>query len=260
MLSCRYIASFALCLATGSVLAQSGGPSETDWNISIGGAGIFSPDFPGSDDEDFMAVPFIDIEYKDRFFLNVPDGLGMNLLDSEAGSGVGYRLGVAIAPEFQDREQSDAPGLPEIEMTALATVFGSLSYRSFSLSATLARDLIDNGHEGSWAELELDWSTRLGRRGFISFGPFVRFADDNYMNSFYTVTPDVALEAGLPVFKASSGRESIGARAVGIWRLTRAWEVFAQLGVEQLSGDAEDSPISVDDQAVSAIVAVAYRF
>ncbi|NBB92583.1 MAG: hypothetical protein GVY32_05375 [Gammaproteobacteria bacterium] len=254
------LACIALCLAAGPTLAQSGAPAEKDWNVAVGAAGIFGSEFPGSDNEDFMAVPFIDVEYKDRFFFNVPDGLGVNLIDEENDTGVGYRFGVAIAPEFEDRERSDAPNLPEVDMTALATAFGNLSVGSFTFGARVAHDVLGNGHDGSWAQFDLDWSSRIGRSGFFSIGPFVRFADDDYMRSFYTVAPGVSAGTGLPAFEAEGGLERIGARAIGVWRLTRQWELFGQIGVARLYGDAEDSPISVDDRSVSAIVAVAYRF
>jgi len=256
--ACR-LSALALCLAAISAFAQDSGSGD-NWRIGLGVAGIFGPEFPGADDRDAMGVPFIDVQYQDRFFLNVPDGLGVNLVDTTRQGRFGYKFGVAIAPEFQDREREDAPNLPEVDMTALGSVFGSISFRPFSLSATLAGDLIGNGHDGYWAEIELDWTTRLGGRGFAGVGPFVRFADGDYMAAFYSVSPDVAAISGLEPFDADGGTESIGVSAYGAWRLTREWELFSQFSYERLGGDAEDSPISVDDEQLSAIVAIVYRF
>lgn len=235
-------------------------PARNDWDIGLGAATIISPDFPGSTDTDVMPVPFIDIEYKDRFFLNVPRGIGAYLVREKSDSGWGHSFGLSIAPEFEDREREDAPNLPEVDMTATGRVFGGLSYGDFSLEATFAHDIIGNGHDGYWLDLDLDWSQRIGRNGFISLGPQVRFAGGDYMESFFSVTPTASATSGLPVFNADAGLAHAGARLLASWRVTRHWEVFGLFNYEHLVGDAGDSPITVDDEQLSSVVALVYRF
>ena len=262
MSSLKIMSTLAGVIATASVSAQQpvDGGERGDWAIGLGAAAIIGPAFPGSADTDIMPVPFIDIAYKDRYFLNVPQGLGVYLSRDDARGGWGHTLGVAIAPEFEDREREDAPNLPEVDMTATARVFGGLAYGDFSLNATLAQDLLGNGHDGYWLDLDLEWSQRVGRKGFVSLGPQARLVGGDYADSFYSITPAVAGTSGLPAFDASGGIMSVGGRLRAGWRVTDHWEIFSLITYEHLVGDARDSPITVDDEQLSSVLALVYRF
>lgn len=47
-----------------------------DWDVTIGIGGEYGPVSPGVDKTELDALPYVDIEYKDRYFLNFERGLG----------------------------------------------------------------------------------------------------------------------------------------------------------------------------------------
>jgi MipA family protein len=112
---------------------------------------------------------------------------------------------------------------------------------SFRLRAEARRGI--GGHEGWVGDLGADAFFRPGPDTVISIGPRLRLADEDYMESYFGVTPAVALRSGLPVYQPEGGIKAAGAMFGITHQLSRSFGVYAYAGYDRLVGDAADSPI-----------------
>lgn len=253
------ISATLISLLTAAVSAQGGPPQQkSDWQIDVGAAAIVGPQFLGTKDYRILPVPYIDIQYKDRFFLNVPQGLGAYVVNTRSGKW-GYKLSGAIAPGFNGRDRTDIPGLPQIDIAIEARAVGEISYGKWSANLTLAQDL-GTGHEGFYADLSTGYGDRVGQRGFARLSGSLRFADDQYMRSFYGVSAAESVASGLAAYDAGSGLESAGVQLLYAYQLSRRWRASIISEVRFTAGDARNSPITGEDVALNTITAITYRF
>jgi outer membrane scaffolding protein for murein synthesis (MipA/OmpV family) len=107
------------------------------------------------------------------------------------------------------------------------------------------------GHDGTVAEIGMDVIARPSDRLTLTAGPFLLFGSDDYAATYFSTDTGFEAEGGL----LSSGVE-VGAE----YRLSDAWGVEADVRFERLRGDAGDSPVSAEDDQVSAGLAVTRRF
>ena len=72
-----------LAAALGGPAAHAqGGPPVKAWAITVGAAPLVGPAFVGSDDIALSLFPDFRVNYKDQFFLSIPDGLGYNVVNT----------------------------------------------------------------------------------------------------------------------------------------------------------------------------------
>ena len=89
------------------------------------------------------------------------------------------------------------------------------------------------------------------------------YANDKYMDTYFSIDADNSLRSGLPVYKASSGLKSTAIGFTGSYDLGRQWTLIGRLGVSRLAGDASDSPIvrlRGDTHSTAFGLALGYRF
>lgn len=248
------------CFAAAPASAQWFLPGDPeDWKASVGiGAGL-RPDFPGADSYVVTPIPFFDITYKKRFFLNTGRGLGTFLYGDKDGR-LKYMLGAAVGPSFDNRSRDDVPGLPKVGVTAVGRVFGEVFFDDWSVEMTLAKDMIGKGHEGMSVELGLNYTQRVKETGLLRIGPQVRYGSGDFMDSFYSVTPPQSVTGGLPAFNAGSGFERIGGRAFLSYPIAKHWNIIGAVGYHILITDASKSPVSQSRHQVGLYSGIAYRF
>lgn len=69
-------------MATSATLsfASTPGLAKPAWDASLGAGVLYAPDYLGSDDYETRVWPTINVSYGDRFYFNIRDGLGWNLI------------------------------------------------------------------------------------------------------------------------------------------------------------------------------------
>ena len=225
----RFVSTLALACLSAVSLAEQGGP-PTGWSREIGPAVIINPSYQGSDDYNVQPVPFVDFRYRDergvKYFANVPQGLGGYLYRSSNKAKTRHAVSLALAPGFANRDPDDLDGLDTFGPSVEARLGWEFTAGPWALGATVSQAL-GTGHEGFYGELSAAWRQRLGNRGFLSFGPNLRFGNAQYMDAFYGVTGSEAVRTGLDTFEADAGLESVGVQAVVSVPLSRAWRFTA---------------------------------
>ncbi|MFK7830270.1 MAG: MipA/OmpV family protein [Congregibacter sp.] len=251
-LACAQDDADSAAVAAASGVPSAAGPTQVGWRNQWGVGVIANPKFVGSDDYNITPIPYLDFRYFDergtRFFANVPQGLGgyaYRYRDRQAGTFV--NIGGAIAPGFNVRDDS-IYGLEEVERSVEARLYLETGGRRWAASATLAQDL-GSGHEGAYLDLSLALRGQLGQRGgFYAVGPVLRLGDENYKESFFSVSAAESISSGLPEYSADAGVERLGVQGLASVPISGSkWRWTSILRVSQLIEDAGDSPIVTDE-------------
>ena len=249
--------------------------NRSDVELSVGAATLVTPAFKGSDEYQLIAVPNISLNYKDRLFASVQEGLGYNLVNQN-----GWRAGPLLRYAFERKEdgsstfrvagdKSDAlRGLGDVDGTFEAGGFLEYRYQEWSGKVELRQGI--NGHEGVIADVNANYTKNIApalnisdRPVILSLGPRATFVSDDYNQAYYGVNAAQSAASGLSQYDAEGGLLSYGAGAATIIPITEKVSSTIFAGYDRLSGDAGDSPLvqerGSEDQATAG-VSLSYKF
>ena len=231
----------------------------TGWSFVLGAGGLYAPDYEGSDDYEARGLPYVRVQYADWLSLSVPEGLKLSLVNAD-----GFRAGVLAGYRF-DRDASDnvaLAGWGDIDGTAELGAFAEYKFDAIRLAVDLRQGLSDD--TGLQATASARYETRVaGAR--VSIGPQVTWVDDNYSQTYFGITAAQAAAStlGYAPYESSGGVKSYGLGASAMVPLDDQWSLTAITSVNQLTGDAADSPIvaaeGADTQFTVGLFA-GYRF
>ena len=86
------------------------------------------------------------------------------------------------------------------------------------------------------------------------------WADDNYIQDYFGVTPLQAAYSQFSAFKAQGGIKDASVGPDITCMINRNWFVSNEASVKQLFGDAASSPVSATKSSVSFVSLVGYHF
>lgn len=240
-------------LALAPVLSAQPRPPAEGWNYAAGAAAIMAPAFPGSEDYQLMLVPSIRVSYGEVFFASVEQGIGYNLVNES-----GWVAGPLLKFDFGREASGKNPfrvvgkrsqglrGFEDVDFTFQGGIFVGRESGPWAARAELLQGI--NGHEGLTGDLSLDhrtvWTGRQpGPPVIFSTGPRLRWADADYVDAFYGVSPRAALATGLPRYAPDAGLVSLGWGATVVKPLRDRWSLVVLAGYNRLMADAADSPL-----------------
>lgn len=250
----------AAVLAMSTAYAGKPGGETKDWSITVGAGGLYSPDYEGSDDYQFRGLPYLAVSYQDWLTFAVPDGLRVALLNEG-----GFKAGVLAGYQF-DRDAGDnlaLAGWGDVDGAVELGAFAEYRHGPFKLDFDVRHDVTD-AHDGTTATLGAKYMARLGW-AMLTVGPSVTWADDNYTQTYFGVTPAQSAAAVLatPAYVAKGGIKEYGLSATMVVPLNEQWAITGLAGVSQLTGDAADSPIVAlrgSETQFTAGLFLGYRF
>ena len=230
-----------------------------EWSVLVGASSVYQPTYDGSSHYGFLSGPALDIRYRDIAFLSLGEGLGVNLLREQ-----NYRAGIALTYDLgrEVSRRSARRGLDSIDPAPELKAFFEYVLLASEIPVTLRANVRQafGGYDGLVADLNA-YAPLTGSQQFVLFiGPSLTFADADYMQSFFGISPEQAARSGRPAFKASAGFKSISLGSSATWFVTDNWLVNGQAAVVELLGDAADSPTTERVTQYSLSLTVAYQF
>ncbi|MEM1046176.1 MAG: MipA/OmpV family protein [Pseudomonadota bacterium] len=252
--------SAPVIIADGQVMmpADEKAPEFRTWrdgfSLAIGAGVLVEPDYEGSSDFTFLPIPYVSLQYRDWFELD-PTGASVRLSkwNGFALEGqVGYDLG---------RDEDDADilrGLGNIDFGV--TVAGRASYEIGPLEAFASLQRIIGGSDGLIGEIGAELSQPVTEALILSVEASASFADDAYMDAYFSVNSLQSARSGLRTFDAGAGLKRIDLSAAALYSFNEHWFVRGEAGIGLLTGDAADSPIVDSDFQPSASLFIGYRF
>lgn len=232
------------------------------------GVGVLAiPEYEGADD--MQAVPMLAGRVNYNQYYVETKGLGLRANVSpypnvEFGPTVNFRFG-----RDDDVDNDAIASLSEVDDAFEAGGFVKVPFRGvfnqmdeLSLNAEILTDVSD-AHEGTLITFGPSYSYAVQPRLRMTTSLSATYANDDYMDAYYSVSATDAGVSGLSEFEAEGGIQDIGLTLVVNYAINQKWGVIGLLGYKELLGDAKDSPI-IDDEGQSGQfmsgLGVSYRF
>lgn len=230
---------------------------DSVWEVTIGAGVEFEPVSPGIGKYTTEPLPWIDITYRDRYYLSVERGLGATVYKDER-----FSFDLALDLEF-GRDEEDAPvelkGMGNIDEAGV--LVATLGYQAgpYELELEFGQQL--GGTDGWRARLSVEREWDLGGGHAFSVSPYLDIADSKTMRAWYGVDAAQSLRSGRAQYRPGSGLERCGVELMLMRRFGEHWGVAASVDVGVLLGDAKKSPLTTkDSQVMGARLGVLYRF
>lgn len=211
--------------------------------LRVGAGPAFEPDYEGSDDYDAVPLLMARLDWSGGPYVEfLGNRIIANLMTSDT-----WEIGPLL------RYRSSRSSVSDTRVDDLSRVDGSMELGAmvgYSLDpwharATFAQDFAD-GHDGYLIRFGVGWSEGYNDLFRLSLNGYVSYANDDYMEAYYEVSPGDAARSGLRTYEASSNVKDLGLIGTLDYSLTESLSVVTLLGYLRLIGDAEDSPV-VDD-------------
>lgn len=226
-------------------------------DLQVGGAAVVTPKYEGSKEYEVTGFPIIApagggedgmVQFRGL------DDIRLRLLNHsgfEAGALGGYRFG---------RDEDDADRL-----NGLGDVDGGLVVGAYAAyDAGIFKPFLSYHHQVTGENGAL---LRMGAETRIPLGHLMltaiagaTYADSDYMDAYFTVTPAQSLASGLGAFEAESGFKDVYLSLGTDIPLTDVWSLKLGGRYTHLIGDASDSPIVETESQFSGIAGLTYRF
>lgn len=261
-------ARHTLIAATSAVLLVSAGSGlqaqslSEGWEGYIGIGASSAPTFSGSDETKAGVAVDVDLTWNQRVFLRSDAGVGFYALNGER-SGSPLTLGFGIGYDFDERlavDDARLTGLTDIESGATFNAFLEYELGLADLEVLASRGLGSSGHEGTTVEFSIGFDLPVSDRTIVSISPFATWADDTYTSAFYGVSAAESLASGYGPYTAGAGLMEAGLEVTAVHFLNDSFGLLGQVEYSNLLGDAQDSPLTFQDDALEVAVGVLYRF
>jgi len=232
----------------------------SDWSFEFGAGALALPSYAGAASTKVIPLPWIDVHYKNLFFLSPISGLGMNLVAVPEG-----RLGIALLPDLGRSASSNnrLRGWGDIGAGADLRLSGQLHlFGPISALAGVRRQL--GGGNGTVVDGGLTVTQPLLRRVILSATGTVTWANGRYTRSYFGVDAAQAATAlsfgsALPTFSPGAGLRDASLVLTAALRLDHHWSLQSIFRTEVLLGDAANSPLTERRLQLSFGGFIAYR-
>jgi outer membrane scaffolding protein for murein synthesis (MipA/OmpV family) len=262
----RRLACLALCLPLAALAEDE--PPATKFEGAIGLVSSYSPEFAGADKHSLRLVPAGFIRYG-RITISgaggfttkrnddVERGLAAALVDRE-------RLKLSLALRFDNGRRESASdrlaGIGDVDRTLRGRLL--LRYEPddvWTLSTSVSTDLLGRGG-GWWADAGISREWRLTPVTQLQLGASMTIAGDNYLQSWYGVTPEQAARSGYVVYTPKEGLRDASVGATLRTEFGPRWGGFVNASMSRQLGPAADSPLVVKPSSWTIGGGLAWRF
>lgn len=230
-------AALATLTATPASAQEEG---RRGWTVTVGGGAQVYPQYPGADSYTVFPLPLFGLrrEGSPMPYEALDDGFGFGILGRDSV----VNFGPALSLQSKRRERDVGAAVGNVGTTFEAGGFVEVyPTRNIRIRAELRQGI--GGHQGLVGHLGADLIIRDDASYIFSVGPRVRWADNDYHDAYFGVTPAVAATTGLAAFNPNSGIYAAGAQANLTYKLGRNWGMQGYVGYDRLMRDASDSPI-----------------
>jgi len=264
-----FLASISTALAQGILYTPDQQPSAWNtnqkpapWDINLAAGAAMQPTFHGSDRYRTSPVPLVIIRWRDAVALGV-EGLSLYWHNDNLriGGGVNYEGGRL------DHETSGFLSSGDNRLKGLGNVDASVGIRGF-VSYKLGPVYLDAsatkyfGSQNKGVLVNVSASAPLALTKRLIFRPHIAttWADDNYMQTFFGVSPLQASRSIFPRFSTGSGLEDINGGLTIVYVLNEHWFWGADATATQFLDHAARSPITITNTNATMATVIGYHF
>ncbi|MCR5880816.1 MipA/OmpV family protein [Phenylobacterium sp. J367] len=259
-----FAAAVSLALLAAGPAAAQGGLEDIEvmgWSLNNVRAGVrLAPDYVGSDDYKLYPTGSLNLYRRGSppGFGAPDDGISVGLFgDDKVSAGVVGRW------RSSREDDGDLEGFDKVDGAVEAGVFAQVWPAEWARLRVETRRGF-GGHESWLLDLRGDAVARQGP-WIASIGPRFSWADKDYTETYFAVTPQDAARSplGVAAYAPDGATRSVGLVSSVEYRVQPRWSLTGSLEYRRLLGDAADSPIVEDlgsSDQFSATVGVRYWF
>lgn len=242
--------------AASKTTAVESNSKTSHWDISLGAASLWAMEYEGGEHTQPRGFPLINVLYKNRFFLAGRSGLGVNVLKNDeltVSLGLGYSAG---------RDESDSPALSGLgDVDSGLSLKARVSKRIKFVQASLSLEQQLTGDVDGLL-LTASLGTRLPLPGGVFAQPYLSatYADQNYMDAYFTITPTQSANSGLASYRADAGLKSTSAGLMLSKQLGEHWRLFNRFAFSRIQNSAADSPVVQTRNQPVNMAGLSYHF
>lgn len=231
------------------------GPRPAETAIRVGAVALVGQRYQGASEQKVSAVPGIFLHASNGLFADPLNGIGYSF-EPLGGLQYGLRVNIETGRSVEDT----LPGFEKIKARANPGVFANYAVNDKLTLRSALRLGMGEGADGSL--LHLGGSYKVFQAGFfgVSMNASLKFADSNYMQSYFGVSPAQSTASGLKAYQPTAGFASAKVGLTAGTPLSRHIFVFTNLSVQRLLGDAANSPIVSKKMLPTAFVGGVYSF
>ncbi len=214
-------------------------------NIRLGLEPTISPDYDGSDDYNISIKPLISLQYRDLIQID-NNNIRINLFgDDGLFHSHNFKAGPLIKVDFGRSENDNASlaGMGDVGTSIELGLFASYPLDNLTRARMRLVQDTTSGHSGM--KIMGDVRTILYKaNSFTIIGSVIStWADNKYLDSYFSLNAVQSQRTGLPEFDAGSGIKDISLALSTNYSLTRHWDLLSNFGYTRLVGDAKKSPL-----------------
>lgn len=227
-----------------------------NWSFTVGAGLGFAPRYSGSDRIKLGFVPVLNASYNQGFFFAGTQGIGMTPL---RGDNYDLRFGVGFdGGRYEQDDSRNLHGLNKITYSFLGMVAGDYTFRGITGSANVQTAL--TGDYGTTFGLGIGSKYAFGEHLSLKGDVHVQLADDEHMRKFYGVSTKEAALSGKARYKSEGGIEKFGMTVALPYRIWQTLTLTPSVTLDQLAGDAADSPVVRQEFQPSGRLVATYQF
>lgn len=227
-----------------------------DWTIQVGALSIYWQVYEGSDEFESLASPYISAEYKDRYFIDLIDGIGVNFRNDEQ-----VRLAASIA-YITGRDESDSDnlqGIGDINDGAALNLLSEYRFGKYSIGGKFINQL-SGDNTGFVVDASAGYTSIIANTTVVKTALIASVASSRYTESYFGINDTQAAASGLDSYKPGAGVKSAGLQVDVLRAFANHWNLLGQVKYERLLGDTADSPIVLDENQYTVAIGAAYQF
>lgn len=239
-----------LSLMSGAALAQ-----ETTVGVGLG----FAPKYEGSTHYGARFSPMLK-HRNGHLFLGPRSGMPAAGVQTDINEHWTVGTFVSLSQRRRASDSSRLHGMDDIQRHGNLGVFTAFKLGDAQLDASYYQAL----KSGYGANITADLSYKLWQAGSsqLRVGTELKWSNEKAMDTYFGVRAQEAAASGgrLPTYEASAGLRSYAIYGLATHQLNNSWHVHGLLGINNLSGDAKDSPIVEKKSSVFGGVGLGYSF
>jgi len=211
---------------------------QSDWTLDVGAGAVygFTPD--GSKANQVNAIPWVSFNWHDRFYANVLEGVGYNLIKTDR-----WRVGVQIRPNYSGTAAINGLKLPGFSADLTGYAYTRIG-DNFSIGGRLMHD-VSGQTDGTAAWFSLGHQDRTPI-GLLQTTLYTRIADARSNQAYYGIDAAQSAQSGLPMYTLGAGPQNAGVALLMLSPVSKHYAVGSFLNVERALGNVADSPLIQD--------------
>ena len=234
--------------------------SERPWKLSLGAAGAYLPEYKGSDEYEFLAIPVVRASYqfdsRSSLFFNGFEGLGYKY---KAGNGWTAGVNAKYRRGREESEDAFLNGMGDVDDTVEIGPFVNYKMPNGVTLGLSHRVGLDSDNDGTVMELSAKYARPLAPGWFGSVSLSTDYVDGDYADKYYSVTSAQAV-SGRPEFSAGSGFDAVNLGGHLNYTLNERHSVTMFGNYSHFISDAADSSLTQSSGNAFLALGWAYKF